>query len=108
MKKAANRGGLLLWRQPSLRYRACNDVPLNPFALLAMEGSQVLARFARLNCRQFHWRAAGGALRPFVLRVEHRSLSNTDRNRVSLARAMGWNAIAPRLSVALPSQCGHT
>jgi hypothetical protein len=46
-------------------------MPLNPVALLAMEGSQVVAGGAGLNGRQPHRRTAGGALRSFALRVEH-------------------------------------
>jgi hypothetical protein len=54
-------------------------MPLNPFAVLAMEGSQVVAGVARLNCRQSHGRTASGALRPLVLPVEHVSLSRVGR-----------------------------
>jgi hypothetical protein len=67
--------GFSLRRQPGLGYRACNDVPLHPVALLAMEGSQVVVGGAGLNGRQPHRRTASGALRSFVLRVEHGLLS---------------------------------
>src|SRR5229473_1322785 len=76
-REAANRGGLLAWRSPKLPDRAFNDMPLDPLAVLAMKGSQVLARVARLDCRQFHRRSASGALRALVLSVEHVSPSRT-------------------------------
>jgi hypothetical protein len=46
-------------------------MPLNPSAMRAGKGSQVLACMARLNRRQLHRRTASGALRTLVLRVEH-------------------------------------
>jgi hypothetical protein len=46
-------------------------MPLNPSAMRAGKGSQVLAHMARLNRRQLHGRTASGALRTLVLRVEH-------------------------------------
>jgi hypothetical protein len=57
--------------QPGLSHSAFDDVPLNPFALRTGKRSQVLARCARLNRRQTHWRAASGAFGAFVLCVEH-------------------------------------
>jgi hypothetical protein len=57
--------------QPGLSHSAFDDVPLNPFALRTGKRSQVLARCARLNRRQTHWRAAIGAFGAFVLCVEH-------------------------------------
>jgi hypothetical protein len=41
----------------------------------ALKGSQVLARRARFNRRQLHWRVTSRALRPVVLLVEHRTAS---------------------------------
>ena len=54
-------------------------MPLNPVALLAMEGPEVVAGVAGLYGRQPHRRTASGALRSFVLRVEHGLLSCTGR-----------------------------
>jgi hypothetical protein len=51
-----DRNAALLHRlQPSLGHGAVDDVPLNPFASWATEGSQILAQRARLNRRQLHW-----------------------------------------------------
>jgi hypothetical protein len=61
--------------QPSLSHGAFDNMPLNSFALRAAKSSQILTRTARLNRRQLHRRAASGALRPLVLRVEHRRSS---------------------------------
>jgi hypothetical protein len=61
----------LLWRYPSLGHRTLNNVPLDPFAVRTSKRSQVLARRARLNRRQPHWRTASGALRALILYVEH-------------------------------------
>jgi hypothetical protein len=44
---------------------------LNPFALGTSKRSQVMARIARLDRRQFHWGAASGTLGALVLCVEH-------------------------------------
>jgi hypothetical protein len=74
-REPANRSGSLAWRAPSLCDRAFNDMPLDPLAVVAMKGSQVLAGMARLDCRQFHRRSASGALRSLVLSVEHMSPS---------------------------------
>jgi hypothetical protein len=62
--------------QPGLRHSTFDDVPLNPFALRAGKRSQVLARRARLNRRQTHWRTAGGALRALILSIEHECVSS--------------------------------
>jgi hypothetical protein len=62
---------LRLWRQPSLSDGASDDVPLNPVAAWASKRSQILARLARLNRRQIHWRTARRALWTLVLSVEH-------------------------------------
>jgi hypothetical protein len=78
---AKKRSGSPAWRSPSLCDRAFNDMPLDPLAVLAMKGSQVLAGMARLDCRQFHRRSASGALRSLVLSVEHVSPSRGMRFR---------------------------
>ena len=41
--------------QPSLSHGAFDNMPLNPSAMRAGKGSQVLAQRARLNRRQLHW-----------------------------------------------------
>src|SRR5450631_3507894 len=71
---------LLSWRQPGLGHRACDDVPLNPCALWARKGSQVLVQRARLDRRQLHRRTASRALRALILCVEHAILSCTEIN----------------------------
>jgi hypothetical protein len=63
---------LALRLQPRLSHSTFDQVPLNPFAFRAGKGSQVLARRAWLNCRQFHRRTASPAWRTLVLCVEHR------------------------------------
>jgi hypothetical protein len=69
---------LFSWRQPRLGHRVCDDVTLNPCALRASKGSQVLVQRARLDRRQFHWRTASRALRTLILCVEHAALSYTE------------------------------
>jgi hypothetical protein len=61
---------------PSLRHRTFDNVMLNPFASRAGERSQVLARIARFDRGQPHWRTASCALRTLVLYVEHSRCSS--------------------------------
>jgi hypothetical protein len=63
--------------QPSLGHRTRDNVPLNPLAFRAGKRSQILARAARLNRREFHWRTARRALRTLVLSVEHGLVPNS-------------------------------
>jgi hypothetical protein len=48
-------------------------VPLNPFALRASKGSQIMTGIAGLDRRQLHWRTASHALRTLILCIEHTS-----------------------------------
>jgi hypothetical protein len=70
---AAVDGGF--WLQPSLGDGAIDNMPLNPAAVWAAKRSQIPARTARLDRREFHRRTASGALGTLVLRVEHSCFS---------------------------------
>jgi hypothetical protein len=58
-------------------------MPLNPSAMRAGKEAQVLARGARLNRRQPHWRTASGALWALVLCVEHVRVPSARRHELS-------------------------
>ena len=62
---------MLPWRYPRLSHRAFDDVPLNSLTMGASKRPQILAPHARLNHRQLHGGAAGGALRALALFIEH-------------------------------------
>ena len=62
---------MLPWRYPRLSHGAFDDVTLNSLAMRASKRPQVLAPHARLDHRQLHGGAAGGALRALILFIEH-------------------------------------